>query len=214
MRAVVFDLDGTLLNTLEDICTVVNSVLVSRGYPGKTLDEVRLAVGRGVDNLVRTVLPSNATDHAETAEDIRNSFPKLSTTRTEPYSGILSLLEELAGLSVPMAVLTNKPHPSALRAVERFFPDIPFAAVRGVLPEYPIKPNPKAAEPVLRGLGTEAADELMVGDSDVDMDTAVNAGMIPVGVSWGFRDPSLLVRHGAMHIVNEPSEIMKLILHS
>ena len=213
IEAVVFDLDGTLLYTLEDISDVVNGVLESNGMPGKTIDEVRHAVGRGIEELVREVIPAGSvTDESveKLSDQIRKLYLEQGSVKTRPYPGITELLERLQAECVPMAVLTNKHQLSAEKQVEKYFGGISFAAVSGDREGYPLKPSPEAVKPVLEKLGVLPGSTLMVGDSDVDMNTAVNAGMIAVGVSWGFRDTSLLLDHGAAFIVDSPMEIINI----
>ncbi len=213
--AVIFDLDGTLLNTLDDIRDVVNTVFHSNGIPGRSVDEIRAAVGRGVEALVRNLLPSGSVTHddvLEVAEQIRKTFLAHDSIRTRPYPGIKELLNNLQKKQIPIAVLTNKPQGSAEKAIEMHFSDISFISVDGVRAGLRMKPSIEAAAPVLEKLGSIPARTLMVGDSDVDMNTAANAGMIAVGVSWGFRDVSLLLDHGADHIVDHPAEILEIIM--
>ncbi len=213
-NAVIFDLDGTLLYTLEDIYDVVNSVLNLNEMPGKSIDEVRFAVGHGVEELVRKLIPSAcATREAveRLSNQIRKTFLDHDSVKTHPYPGINELLNRLQRELVPMAVLTNKPQESAEKTVDLFFRSIPFISITGVRPGYPMKPSQEAVIPVLKKLGTLPGNTLMVGDSGVDMDTAVNTGMIAVGVSWGFRDVSLLLNHGADFIVDSPGEILTLL---
>ncbi len=215
VEAVIFDLDGTLLSTLEDICDVVNGVLESNGMPGKTIDEIRFAIGRGIEELMRKVIPSDRIT-GEIVEklsvQVRKTYLEQGSIKTRPYPGITDLLERLQSESVPMAVLTNKHQLSAERQVEKYFGGINFAVVSGAKQECPLKPSLEAVAPVLEILGTLPGNTLMIGDSDVDMNTAVNAGMIAVGVSWGFRESSLLLDHGAEFIVDSPMEIADLIL--
>jgi len=214
IEAVVFDLDGTLLNTLDDIRDVVNGVLRLNGMSEKSTDEVKSAVGRGVEELVRKLIPADraAADFIVTISDqIRTTYLEESTVKTRPYPGIPELLNSLKEMGMPMAVLTNKPQDSADRAVNHYFNDIPFLAVSGVSHGGPMKPSIEAVIPVLEKLGTLSENTMMVGDSDIDMDTAVNAGMLAAGVSWGFRDVTLLKNHGAHHIINHPKEIIELL---
>ena len=214
VNAVIFDLDGTLLYTLEDICDVVNGVLESNGLPGKTIDEVRFAVGHGIEELVRKVVPSDSvTDEivGRLADQVRKTYLAQGSVKTRPYPGITDLLERLQAESVPMAVLTNKHQLSAERQVEKYFGEINFAVVSGAKQGYPLKPSIEALIPVLEKLGALPGNTLMVGDSDVDMNTAVNAGMIAVGVSWGFRNASLLLEHGAEFIIDSPMEIINFL---
>ena len=214
IEAVIFDLDGTLLYTLEDICDVVNGVLESNDMPGRTIDEVRFAVGRGIEELVRKVIPAGRVTGEsvdELSDQIRKLYLEQGSIKTRPYPGIIDLLERLQAERIPMAVLTNKHQLAAERQVEKYFGGVNFAIVSGARPGYPIKLSIEAVIPVIDELGAMPGSTLMVGDSDVDMNTAVNAGMIAVGVSWGFREPSLLLDHGAEFIVDRPMEIVNLL---
>lgn len=214
IEAVIFDLDGTLLYTLEDICDVVNSVLASNGMPGKSIDEVKHAIGRGIEELVRKLIPASkvTVESVEMLSDqVRKTYLEQGSIKTRPYPGITDLLERLQSECVPIAVLTNKHQLSAERQVEKYFGGINFAVVSGDREGYSLKPYIEAVIPVLEILGTLPGNTLMVGDSDIDMDTAVNAGMTAVGVSWGFREVSLLLDHGAEYIIDNPGEILTLL---
>jgi len=214
INAVIFDLDGTLLYTLEDICDVVNGILNSCGMPGRSTDEVRSAVGRGIEELVRKLIPAGSVtgEFVEKLSDqIRKAYLEQGSIKTRSYPGITDLLDRLQAERVPMAVLTNKHQLSAERQVEKYFGGINFAVVSGAKQGCPLKPSIETVMPVLEKLGSLPGNTLMVGDSDIDMDTAVNAGMIAVGVSWGFREGSLLLDHGAEYIVNSPEEILTLL---
>lgn len=214
IRGVVFDLDGTLLDTLEDILDVVNRVFQQEGLPPESSDDVRRAVGRGVENLVRKLLPHRSADDEyveKVSGMIRETYSRMGAVKTRPYPGIPRLIRKLSGRGLPMAVLTNKPHPSAVESVEMHFGEEYFSIVSGAGEGRPMKPSPGSAEQVMKELGVSPRMIMMVGDSDVDMDTATVSGMVPVGVSWGYRDTDLLLEHGAGHIVNEPWEILKII---
>ncbi|MEN8209146.1 MAG: HAD family hydrolase [Candidatus Fermentibacteria bacterium] len=214
IEAVIFDLDGTLIDTLEDICDVVNSVLVSNGMPGRTIDEVRSAVGRGIEELVRNVIPSDrVTDDSvrDLSDQTRKLYLEHGSIKTRAYPGVTDLIERLQAEDVPMAVLTNKHQLSAERQVEKYFGGIKFKVVSGDREGYPLKPSVHAVKPVLEKLGALPGNTLMVGDSDVDMQTAAAAGMMAVGVSWGFREVSILKQHGARFIVDSPMEIINLL---
>jgi phosphoglycolate phosphatase len=213
VKGVIFDLDGTLLDTLDDIHNVVNRVLQLNGLPSRTVLEVKAAVGRGVTELVQRLFPSGELSGQrveKVASDIREIFLEHGTVLTKPYTGVEEMLDTLAGRGIPMAVLTNKPQASAEKAVSVYLPDVPFRIVQGAMPGFPIKPESEIALKVVLKLGTLPEETLMVGDSDVDMDTAKNAGLIAVGVSWGFRPVELLLDHGADVIVNDPMEIYGL----
>jgi phosphoglycolate phosphatase len=213
VRGVIFDLDGTLLDTLDDITAVVNAVLRPRGFPGSGRDEVRLAVGMGVEILSRRLLPAG-TDESEVldvAEGIRCEYLEHGSVVTRPYEGVTELLAGLADRGIPMAVLSNKPQRSTEEAVFRFFPSIPFRMVRGVIQGKPIKPCPASVVEVLAALGTLPGETALIGDSDVDMCTARDAGLIAIGVSWGFRKRELLLAQGASSIADSPWEIPELL---
>ncbi len=217
VKAVIFDLDGTLLNTLEDIHNVVNRVMMLNCLPSRTVQEVKAAVGSGVTELVRRLFPSgelSAKRVEKVASDIRETFLEHGTVLTKPYSGIEEMLDTLVSRGIPVAVLTNKPQASAEKAIAVYFPDVPFRAVQGATPGFPMKPELEIALKVVQKLGTLPEETLMVGDSDVDIDTAKNAGLMAVGVSWGFRSVELLLEHGADVIVNDPEEICGLVFRS
>ncbi|MFO8184752.1 MAG: HAD family hydrolase [Candidatus Aegiribacteria sp.] len=214
IEGVVFDLDGTLLDTLDDILDVVNHVFRQEGLPPESREGVRLAVGRGVENLVRKLVPKRSRNEEyvkKLSGMIRETYSEKGSVKTRPYPGIPRLIRKLSGQGMPMAVLTNKPHDSALESVEMHFGKEYFSVVSGADKIRPMKPSPGSADPVLKKLGVAPDRIMMVGDSDVDMDTATVSGMVPVGVSWGYRDTDLLLERGAGHIVNEPYEILKII---
>lgn len=217
IKGVIFDLDGTLLDTLDDIHNVVNRVLQLNDLPTKTIHEVKAAVGRGVEELVQRLFPSGKLTSQKVekvASDIRKTFLEHGTVMTKPYRGVEEMLDTLVGRGIPLAVLTNKPQASAEKAVSVYLSDVPFRAVQGVMPGFPMKPEAEIAMKVILKLGTLPEETLMVGDSDVDMDTAKNAGLIAAGVSWGFRSVELLLEHGADVIVNDPEEICGLVFRS
>ncbi len=213
IEAIIFDLDGTLLYTLEDIRAVVNKVLFANGMPVRTVIEIKNAVGSGVEELARKVIPSERlTDETlnSLSDQIRATYLEHDFRRTRPYPGIIELLNILQSKNIPMAILTNKPQRSAEKAVEEYFGDISFVSVKGVRKGREKKPSRKAVMPVILKLGSLPGNTLMVGDSDIDMDTARNTGMVAVGVTWGFRDVSLLLDHGAHYTVDRPDEIMRI----
>jgi phosphoglycolate phosphatase len=214
IEAVIFDLDGTLLNTLSDIHRVVNRVLRKEGLAERTMEDVRMAVGRGVDHLVEELVGEEGLTGkhmVHIAERIRHVYSKEGFVETAPYPGVPELLSKLANVGLPMAVLSNKPHSSTVESVERFFRHIGFSSVRGAMKDQPIKPDPRCVKPVLRELASKPESTVMVGDSDVDMRTAVNSGMKAVGVTWGFRDEQLLIEKGADHIVNNSEELLTIL---
>jgi phosphoglycolate phosphatase len=213
-RAILFDLDGTLLDTLEDLADAVNEALARGGFPPRSLDEYRFLVGDGARNLVRRALPPEHRDDA-TVEPCLDAFgaayARLWDRKTRPYPGIPELLDALAARGLPMAVLSNKPDDFTKLCVARLLPRGRFAVVRGARPDTPPKPDPAAALAIAKQVGVPPADFLYVGDSNTDMGTARAAGMFPVGVTWGFRPASELLEHGARILITEPILLLKLL---
>ncbi len=214
VQAVIFDLDGTLLDTLTDIHSVVADVLDMKGFSGKSIEQVRMAVGRGVTHLARCLLPEGTPERTveETGQMISEVYEERGSVLTRPYDGVAEMLRILTNAGIPLAVLTNKPQPLAEEGINRYFPDTPFRLVRGVLPGLPIKPHPDSAAAVLAVLGSSPGETALVGDSDIDMRTASAAGLLAVGVSWGFRDRSLLLEHEALFVADHPREICEYVL--
>lgn len=212
--AVLFDLDGTLLDTIEDLADSMNAVLARRGHPGHSVDAYRYFVGAGVELLVKRALPPARRD-AETiasgVAEMREEYGRRWHAKTRPYEGVPEMLVGLHDRGLPVAVLSNKPDDSTTAAVRYFFPDIPFADIRGAREGVPKKPDPAAALDLAEGLGVAAARVLYVGDTDIDMETAVAAGMEPAGALWGFRDEAELRDHGAAHLVERPLDLLAIV---
>ncbi len=211
--AVLFDLDGTLVDSLEDIADALNAVLREQGYPTHAVDAYRALVGGGARELVRRALPpvDDAT-FAPIFARFRAYFAEHLVVRSRPYPGIADMIEELRRARVALGVVSNKPHAAAREVVERLFPSHPFEVVLGQREGIPHKPDPRGLLEALASLGVDARDALFVGDSDVDVWTATNAGAIPVAVAWGFRSREELLAAGARHLVEHPREIVALAL--
>jgi phosphoglycolate phosphatase len=210
--AFLFDMDGTLVDSLEDIGRSMNAVLEELGHPTHTIEAYRTLVGDGARALVERALPAHA--RAEIDDALRHYKARYRThlvVRSRPYDGIVPMLEALASRGAALAVVTNKPHDAALEIVDRLFPTVRFAAVLGQKDGVPHKPDPTGPVSIARTLGVAPSDTFFVGDTDTDMQTANNAGMIAVGVLWGFRGRDELERHGARHIVADPAEIVGLL---
>lgn len=208
----LFDLDGTLLDTLEDISSAMNHALGTRGLPPHGPEDYRQFIGEGVRRLVQRAVAASGGDaglEAEVFTEYRRRYAERLVETTRPYPGIPELLEALRGRGVPVGVLSNKPDDATRALVGRFFPGRVEVA-RGERPGTPPKPDPASALEVARELGAEAAECLFVGDTKVDMQTARRAGMRPVGVLWGFRGRDELEAHGAEVIVARPEEILAL----
>ena len=213
MKAIIFDLDGTLLDTIEDIADSMNHVLDRNGFARHTIEEYKLFVGDGATNLVkRSVRDAGATEDMllllET--EYRAEYNKRQADKTKPYDGIRELLSSLADSGVKKAVLSNKPHDSTEEVIAYYFPDVVFDAVIGQRPGRPIKPDPCSALEILEIIGVEKADVLYVGDTGTDMQTAKNAGLKAVGALWGFREKAELAENGADVYIEHPMELLTL----
>ena len=213
-EAVVFDLDGTLLDTLADLADSMNAALRQLGYPEHDPDKYRYFVGDGMRNLARRVLPAGGQD-----ENLVETVVKAMTTeyeqgwdvKTKPYSGMEDTLDRLAAAGVKLAVLSNKPDPFTKKMVAALLPRWQFQPVLGARPDAPLKPDPAVALEITRLLKIDPAQFLYVGDTATDMRTANAAGMFAVGAAWGFRTVEELEQSGARRIVHRPAEIMELL---
>ena len=210
----LFDLDGTLLDTLADLCDATNSVLSEFGLPGHPLTPFRQMVGQGLRMLVTLALPEDKRD-PETIERVRSRLDRFllehPVTKTRPYPGIPQMLTALQEAEVPMAILTNKPDPLAQLVVSRLLGTWRFTGIQGQLEGVARKPDPTAALAMSSAIGVSPGEVLFVGDSDVDMQTARAAGMVPIGVEWGFRGVDELRGAGASRILSHPAELLDLI---
>lgn len=213
IRAVVFDLDGTLLNTLDDLAAAVNHALTAHGMPTRTLDEVRRFVGNGVRNLILRAVPEG-TEEA-TSEAVLATFKTYYAVHqmdaTAPYEGIHALLASLHKAGVAIAVVSNKLESAVEALRQHFFADTVALAV-GDLPPRPVKPAPDGTLWALQQLGVSPQEALFVGDSEVDVATAHNAGVPCLAVSWGFRDEAVLRAACAGNIAATPAEAQAWIL--
>jgi phosphoglycolate phosphatase len=212
--AVIFDLDGTLLNTLGDIAGAANRVLAESGYPAHPDESYKKFIGGGVGMLFHRALPHGA-DTDDQVERCASRFLHVYgegwNVRTRPYDGIPELLDELSRRHIALAVLSNKPDAFTRRCVEFYFAGRPFRVVSGDHPDRPRKPDPAGALAIAHDLVISPDRFLNLGDSSVDMETGHRAGMHPIGVSWGFRSVDELREHGALAIVDHPSEVLGLI---
>ena len=213
MKAVIFDLDGTLLDTIEDIADSMNYVLGKYGYPQHTVAEYKLFVGDGAANLVKRSVRGIVAQ-----EDVllllengyRAEYLKRHADKTKPYDGIPELLSTLTGRGVKKAVLSNKPHDSTEKVLACYFPDVTFDAVIGQRPGYPIKPDPKGALEIISMLYEEKDNVLYIGDTGTDMLTAKAAGLKAVGALWGFREKAELAANGADMYAEHPMDILSM----
>jgi phosphoglycolate phosphatase len=212
-RAVIFDLDGTLANTIDDIALSINGALSKRGFPTHDIPTIKLMVGNGFRNLVVAALPREKQEEA-LIEEIRAEatayYAAHPLDRTRPYPGIMEMLSGLASLGIPRAVLSNKPDGLTQAVVNGLFPQAGFSVVRGETAAFPRKPEPASVLDIAKTLGMEPGEILYVGDTNVDMHTAHNSGMRPIGAAWGFRSIQELVESGAEVVITHPSELLRL----
>lgn len=213
-RAVLFDLDGTLLDTLEDIADAMNRTLNAHGFPTHSLDAYRWFIGDGVANLITRALPE-AARRPEVIEQCmatyRADYSQSWNTKTRVYPGIAAMLDGLTRQKLPLAILSNKPHEFTVRCVSQFLARWSFSVVLGASPRFPHKPDPAAALHIAHQLHIPPQDLLYLGDTATDMNTATAAGMVPVGVLWGFRPRQELVESGARLVIDNPVELLELL---
>lgn len=206
---VVFDLDGTLLNTLEDLADAVNHTLAAHDYPLRTLEEVRQFVGNGVARLMELALPQGRQNPHFDAylQEFKEYYAVHMLDKTAPYDGILPMLATLKRQGIKLAIVSNKFDPAVKGLNQRFFGAWISTAI-GESANIAKKPAPDTVFQALRELGSVQSESLYVGDSDVDIATARNAGMDCISVSWGFRSRAFLLEHGAACIASTPEEFL------
>ena len=212
-RLVIFDLDGTLLNTIADLAAGVNHTLDALGLPQHTIGEYTLMVGNGMRKLVMRALPENlAADDAfmdSTLAQFLDYYAAHIDVYTKPYPGIPELINALSTEGYKLAVASNKIQAGAEKLISKFFPDIPFVAVMGNSPLYPLKPDAALVEYIMDKACTDRSHTIMVGDSGTDIQTARNAGIPVIAVSWGFRPRHELT--SADHIADTTDQLHHLI---
>lgn len=209
---VIFDLDGTLLNTLEDLTDSVNYALGKFGYPLRTIDEIRQFVGNGVKVLINLAVPNktSAEDTDKCLELYRKHYSENMQNKTRPYDGITEMLKSLKEKGVKLAVVSNK-YDTAVKALCNDYYKEYIEVAIGESPDVAKKPSPDSVFAALKELGSEKEDALYVGDSDVDVHTAHNAGIKCVGVTWGFRNREILKAEGADYIIDKPEELLQYV---
>lgn len=213
-HAVIFDLDGTLVDSLEDLGGAVNRALLRHGFPVHPIEAYKRMVGDGFRNLVLRALPPEKRDEA-TIEDFNTEsaadYAAHCVDRTRPYPGVLELLSELGTRGLSLAVLSNKPDELTRRVIGGLFHPGTFAIVRGETGSFPRKPDPASALDIVARLGAEAGSTLYLGDSDVDMATARAAGMVALGAAWGFRGEAELRAAGASAVLGRPEDVLSFL---
>lgn len=211
-KLVIFDLDGTLLNTIGDLGNSTNYALQKKGYPPHPLQAYNYMVGNGVWKLMERAAPdASEKEIDDLLMDFRAHYDQHCLDSTQPYPGIPELLRELTDRGIAVAVATNKYQTAAEKIIRHFFPDIPFVAIKGQVPDRPVKPDPSVDFAILLEHPTPKKDVVHVGDSAVDIETARRACVRSVGVTWGFRPVSELRKAFADHVVSSPAEILKYV---
>lgn len=213
-RLAIFDLDGTLLDTVADLANATNHALAACGYPTHPTEAYYRFVGNGINMLFYRALPEEERTE-ENVGRIRSLFVpyynRHNADDSRPYEGIPELLDGLYRKGIQLAVASNKYQQATEKLVGHFFPTVPFVAVYGQREGVPIKPDPTVVNDILNLTGTSRADTIYIGDSGVDMLTACNAGVESIGVTWGFRDEKELIANNAWHIVHQAGEIMQYV---
>jgi phosphoglycolate phosphatase len=213
-KAVIFDLDGTLADTIADLAAAVNRTLARRGLPAHEEGLYKLMVGEGFRKLIVRALPEGRRDEAYVDSTMAEAFADYEENcleATAPYPGVLELLSALASRGIPLAVLSNKPDKLTKKCVAGLFPGTAFALVRGETKEFARKPDPASALDACARLGCAPADALYLGDTGVDMMTAKAAGFLALGALWGFRDEAELREAGADALLAHPTDLLKFI---
>lgn len=212
-KAVIFDLDGTLVDTLYDLADAVNVGLKLAGLPTHDINEYRYFVGRGRDNLVKRAMGEYFDE--EKAQIVRDTFDSYyaehCNDNVRAYEGCAKMLSKLSALGIKTAVLSNKPDEFVAQILSNVYPEHSFTAAWGKRSQYPTKPNPSAFNALLDELGAAPQDCLYIGDSDVDVYTARNANVDMLGVEWGFRGKEELLNAGAEKVVSAAAEILEYI---
>ena len=210
--AALFDLDGTLLDTLGDLADAANHALTAVGRPTYPVQDYRQLVGQGLRQLFIDALGPH---HAHLADNAiahhRRYYAQHRFDTTQPYPGIVPMLHACAERGLRLGVLSNKPDDATQDVVARYFPDVPWSFVRGHRAGTNLKPDPHAAIEAIQTLGVPAPQWLYIGDTAVDMQTGRAAGMTTVGVAWGFREVDELWAHGADAVIDEPAQLLGLI---
>lgn len=210
-KGIIFDLDGTLMNSIEDLAESMNIVLNENGFPEHQIDRYEELIGNGIKNLVKKALPSEEFEKDEYLSYFNRMFDIYGnncTNKTYAYSGIHEMLDKLASTKVKMAILSNKADHLTKKVVKTLLPDYNFISVSGLTDEGSRKPDPNKALKICKLMELLPEEVVFIGDSGVDMQTAKNAGMDSIGVSWGFRSVEELKETGAKYIIHHPSKLL------
>ncbi|MBO4488888.1 MAG: HAD family hydrolase [Bacteroidales bacterium] len=214
IKLVIFDLDGTLLNTLQDLADSANYMLEKHHFPTYSADAYKYFVGNGMPKLIERIMPE-----VHAPKDLFNECLKMfldhytihMSDKTQPYPGMTELLKHLKERGIRIAVATNKAHEVLPELFATFFPDIAFDVCLGQRPGIPVKPDPQMVYDILETTGCTAAETLYLGDTGVDIQTALAAGVQPVGVLWGYRPRSEMEAAGATLFIQQPLDLLNLL---
>ncbi len=214
-KAIIFDLDGTLLNSLEDIGNSMNIVLENRGYAVHDLDKYRYFVGSGIRQLVLRTLPEDKKSDEvvdECVREFRDVYNKNWNIKTRPYEGVPEMLDEITNKGMKKAILSNKPDDFTKMCVDELLTAWTFKNVIGINDNNPPKPDPKGALDISERFRIKPEYFLFVGDTSIDMQTATSAGMFPIGALWGFRSKEELTESGAQALIEHPLDLLNLLI--
>ena len=212
-KGVIFDLDGTLVDSLEDLADAMNKVLTGLNFPTHSYEAYQFFIGNGLRNLVIKALPASHNDKAQIDQcyDMMiEIYSKACTNKTKAYDGIFELLDHLKAANIKLAVFSNKAEDLTKEVVNTLFPGY-FEAIVGLTTESLKKPNPNKAIEISENMELKIEEMIFVGDSDIDMETATNAQIYAVGVLWGYRSKEDLLASGAKYILNHPSELIAVL---
>jgi phosphoglycolate phosphatase len=211
-NTIIFDMDGTLLNTIEDIADSVNYILKKYGYSLRTYEEIRNFVGNGSERLMELALPGgrNNPDFEKHLNEYKHYYLKNNNNKTSPYEGIFELLEELTRRNYKIAIVSNKNDDNIKDLNRTYFSGYIKTAV-GESKDVMRKPAPDMVYNALKELNSGIENSVYIGDSEVDIDTAKNAGIPCVSVCWGFRDKEFLSGHGAKYLIDKPHELLEFL---
>ena len=217
INGVIFDLDGTLLNTLEDLCDSTNFALKKFEYPERTIEEIRKFVGNGVKTLIERAIPNGIeNEHFEDClETFKNHYKKNMYNKTAPYKGITETLKTLKKQNIRIAVVSNKFDLAVKELCKRYFKDLIQVAIgENEADGIRKKPAPDSVLKALKELNLNINNSIYIGDSETDVQTAKNANLECIGCTWGFRDEDILIKEGANYIVHTPEDILKIVLEN
>ncbi|OFX57401.1 MAG: hypothetical protein A2046_06410 [Bacteroidetes bacterium GWA2_30_7] len=213
-KAIIFDLDGTLLNTLDDLADSVNFILTEHSFPVHNIDAYKTFVGDGAFELISRALPESKRERdfiKNLVIQFQEIYDKICLAKTRPYGNITEVLQILHQQNVNLNVLSNKPHQFTVSIVNHYFGDISFSQIWGERIEFARKPNPASALEISKLIDISPSEIIFVGDSVIDIKTAISAGMMPVGVSWGYHSAKKLENAGCNVILEKPEDILEFM---